>query len=275
MESSRIVRLRAWALPGRVAFALLGYDRGMNPMQTAAPIAGVRAAEASRPESERLFVDPYAHLFADATEEVTRFFAQIPFFTEHVRLRTRYMDDAVRRAVAGVVRDIVLVGAGFDCRALRVPEIAAAGARVVEVDHAEQLAGKRRLLAAAGITLPPHVVHAAADLAQGGELERALVAAGVSRTAPVLWICEGVFGYLSPAELRALAASTASLCGSGSSLVGNYNSASLAPDLVHAAFTGASWRLGSVPPFAELHATFIGRECPAGHEGFQLLDVTR
>ena len=247
----------------------------MTPMQTAAPIAGVRAAEGARPESQRLFVDPYAHLFADAAPEVTQLFRAIPFFEEHIRLRTRFMDDAIRRALTAGTRDVVLIGAGFDCRALRMPEIAAAGARVIEVDHQDQLAEKRRRLEAANVSLPPHLVHAPADLRIPGALEAALAAAGASDPVRAAWVCEGLFGYLSYDDLRVLAASAGRASAPGSLLVANYNRSSLRPDLVSAAFTAAGWTDEPAPAFDELHRTHLGSEPPAGSDAFMLFEASR
>src|SRR5262245_49744388 len=108
---------------------------------TAAAIARVRSWERELPEGERLFDDPYAHLFADgaAADEAVALFLSAPLFRCHIRLRTRFIDDAVRAALADDVKQIVNLGAGFDCRALRLTEIPAAGAQVYEVDFASQL----------------------------------------------------------------------------------------------------------------------------------------
>lgn len=244
-------------------------------MQTAAPIAGVRAAEGARPESQRLFVDPYAHLFADAAPEVTQLFQSIPFFEEHIRLRTRFMDDAIRRSLRAGTRDIVLIGAGFDCRALRMPEIAAAGARVIEVDHHDQLAEKRRRLEAASVSLPAYVVHAPADLRIAGALEAALAAAGAPSNVRAAWVCEGLFGYLSYDDLRALAATVGGAAGPGSLLVANYNRSSLRPELVSEAFAAAGWRDEPAPTFDELHRTHLRSEPPAGSDAFMLFEASR
>jgi hypothetical protein len=113
--------------------------------------------EGERPSNERLFDDPYATLFDDARLDVQQIFEMVPFFVEHVRIRTRFIDDTVREAVARGVRDVVLIGAGFDTRALRMPELGAP-VRVIEMDHAEQIAEKKRRFAAAGITVPQGLV---------------------------------------------------------------------------------------------------------------------
>lgn len=242
-----------------------------SPTQTAAPIARIRAMEGSRPDA--LFSDPYAAHFDEGVGDVTDLFLSIPFFTEHVRLRTRYFDDAVRAALAGGVKRIVLLGAGFDCRALRLPEIMAAGATVVEVDHGAQLDEKRRRLSGAGLHLPAHVIPAPADLSVSGELDRALSGAGLGAAERVLWICEGLFGYLALADLEQLAERTAKWSGPGSILVANHNISSWSTEVVQGAFTAAGWRQEPAPSFAELHRAHFGSDGPSGSEAFALLAV--
>ena len=61
---------------------------------------------------------PRAH-----AEEGTQRFLALPFLPELVRIRTRFIDDFVRDGLAAVPRQIVLLGAGFDPRALRLPEV--------------------------------------------------------------------------------------------------------------------------------------------------------
>ena len=95
---------------------------------TAYSIAAVRADE------RELFDDPYAKHFVAAgahADEGTRRYLALPFFRDGIRLRTRYIDDAVREAARDGFDQFVLLGAGFDARALRMPELA--GARVFEI----------------------------------------------------------------------------------------------------------------------------------------------
>src|SRR5438045_1322986 len=120
---------------------------------TAAAIARVRSWERDLPEHERLFDDPYAHLFGGgpAADEAVRLFLSAPLFRCHIRLRTRFIDDAVRAALADDVQQVVNLGAGFDCRTLRLREIAATHAEAYEVDYAAQLDRKMQILADAGV----------------------------------------------------------------------------------------------------------------------------
>src|SRR5262245_48938255 len=178
----------------------------MTVSDTAQPIAWVRSREADVPEAERLFDDPYAHLFvgAGARSDPARAMLSLPFFATAVRLRTRYLDDAVRTALAEGHRQLVLLGAGFDCRGLRLPEIAAAGARVFEVDFSGQLAHKRQTLDAAGVRIPAHVRYVSCDFASPTldvELPAGLADAGFETGAGTLFLWEGVVGYLDDAAV--------------------------------------------------------------------------
>ncbi len=229
------------------------------------------------PTSEQLFTDPYAQLFFDdeANSEAGQMFDQLPFFRPHIRVRTRYIDDTVRRALADGVRDIVLPGAGFDTRALRLPEVAASGARVVEIDHAEQLDEKRRRLTAAGVALPSHVVQAPADLAVAGELERALDAAGVRAGTRILWVCEGLLGYLSPDAVVDLAERTGLRSGAGSSFIGNHSIYSHSVAALTEAFARSGWRGHAGPNCEELYRALIGPEPPPGGEVYAFFEAER
>src|SRR5262245_22899442 len=108
---------------------------------TAAAVARVRSWESELPEEQRLFEDPYARLFVGgaAADEAVQLFLSAPIFREHVRLRTRFIDDALRAALAAGLKQVVNLGVGFDTRTLRLPEIAEQGAQVYEVDFAAQL----------------------------------------------------------------------------------------------------------------------------------------
>jgi len=247
----------------------------LNPRHTAAPIARIRALEGERPPGERLFTDPYAYLFDDASVEVTSMFEQVPFFVQHVRLRTRYIDDGIRSAVEAGVRTIVTIGAGFDSRALRMTEIGDAGARVVEIDHADQIAAKKAILAEARVSVPAHLTFAPADLALPGALASALGAAGVEEGARVHFLCEGLFGYLSPDACRELAEQTGRFAGDGSSLVGNYFLPVWTVEALEKTFDSSAWKVRSGPLFDELYRTHLAGEPPPGGDQFTFLNASR
>lgn len=188
----------------------------LTAADTAFSIAAVRAEESLRPPDERLFEDPYAGLFralgAHAEAGTQRFLA-LPFFRDGIRLRTRFIDDVVRDALASGTDQIVLLGAGFDARGLRIADIAARGARVYEIDLPDQLVRKRAALDAAGVVLPPWLAYLPCDLTAPDyelALPAALGDAGFRRDRPAAIVWEGVTTYIGVAAtdraLRFLAA---------------------------------------------------------------------
>lgn len=176
--------------------------RSRTVADTAFSIAVVRAEEGNLPEGERLFTDPYASAFVAAgahAAESTQRFLDLPFFRDGVRLRTRYLDDCVCDALAAGLDQIVILGAGFDARGLRMKEIEARRATVFEVDTPYQLDRKRRALAEVGVKLPARVVHVPFEFEArdfDDELEGALETAGFRPTAGAMFVWEGVIGYI-------------------------------------------------------------------------------
>jgi methyltransferase (TIGR00027 family) len=203
---------------------------------TAFSIAVARAQEGRRPEAERLFEDPYASTFAAAgahAEESTQRFLDLPFFSDGVRLRTRFIDDAVRDGLAAGLDQIVLLGAGFDARGLRMREISARSARVYEVDTVEQLARKRAILASARVKVPARIAYVPFDF-DDPELETALAAAleakGFRRRAGAIFVWEGVIGYIGAAEIDRSLCFMASEGGPRSRLAFTFGEGSFDPD---------------------------------------------
>lgn len=186
-------------------------DEVLTVSDTAYAVATIRALEEVHSPGEQLFVDPYATIFSMAgahAAEATQRLIELPLVVEEVRLRTRFLDDFVRQELDSGARQLVLLGAGFDMRGLRLPEVSAHGARVFEVDFAELLDRKRSLLTAARVELPDHVAHVPCDL-MSADFESALVEAlesnGYRRDTRTVFVWEGVIAYVDdPAIGRSL-----------------------------------------------------------------------
>jgi methyltransferase (TIGR00027 family) len=104
--------------------------------------------------------------------------------------RTKIIDDAVLAAVASGTRQLVILGAGFDCRAHRMPELA--GVAVFEVDRAETQAEKRTRLG----DLRTDVRYVTVDFLRD-EVSARLVEEGWDSAAPTCFLWEGVTNYLT------------------------------------------------------------------------------
>jgi methyltransferase (TIGR00027 family) len=136
-----------------------------------------------------------------------------------IALRTAAIDGAVRDAIAGGARQLVILGAGYDGRAWRIPELA--GIRVFEVDHPATQGSKR----ARAETLPPPIgtVSFVSIDFERESLDKVLDRAGHDRRLPTCWIWEGVVMYLTRDAMRATLAGIAGRSARGSTLIVNYH----------------------------------------------------
>ena len=107
--------------------------------------------------------------------------------------RSRIAEDALSRAVARGVRQIVILGAGLDTFALRNPH---GGLEIYEVDHPATQKGKRERLAEAQIALPSWLIFVPVDFEQD-DLEAKLAAAGFQQNSPAFFTWLGVVPYLT------------------------------------------------------------------------------
>jgi methyltransferase (TIGR00027 family) len=126
------------------------------------------------------------------------------------------LDDSVRAFVARGGQQVLLLGAGFDCRAARLRDELSA-ARVFEVDHPATQAKKHAVLAAAGAR-DDQVAYLAWDFERDAlaELPDRLAALGHDRTRPTLTIWEGVTMYLTEPAIDASVRAVRALSAPGS-----------------------------------------------------------
>ena len=136
--------------------------------------------------------------------------ATIPGLCLHFMVRKRWIEHAVRSALARGARRVVVIGAGYDTLALRLaPEFPAV--RFTEVDHPATQAVKR-----AALTAPANLRFVAADLART-PLPSAL--AGALGPEPSAFVIEGLLMYLTRADVMALLAAVHRLQAAGGELV--------------------------------------------------------
>jgi methyltransferase (TIGR00027 family) len=105
--------------------------------------------------------------------------------------RTAFFDDAVLGAIRGGLPQIVILGAGYDGRALR---FRTPGVRFFEVDHPATQADKRARLARLGVATTG-ITFIAADFTAPG-LEQRLAGGGHRVDEPSQFLIEGVLRYL-------------------------------------------------------------------------------
>src|SRR5262245_10899060 len=119
-----------------------------NVSGTAFVVAEFRAEENRL--AAPLYQDPVVGLFLD---DDTRYAAGLveasfPQVKDLVRIRTRYLDDVLEQHIQSGVRQVAILGAGLDTRAVRKQ---AAGVTYFEIDDAETLALKQSRYAQHGI----------------------------------------------------------------------------------------------------------------------------
>ncbi|MET8998500.1 class I SAM-dependent methyltransferase [Amycolatopsis sp. NPDC004169] len=107
------------------------------------------------------------------------------------KVRTRFYDGFFRESA---LRQAVILGAGLDSRAYRLPW--PAGAVVYELDRPEVLEFKTRTLAGLGAEPAADRRVVAADLRE--DWPAALAGAGFDPRQPTAWSAEGLLGYLPP-----------------------------------------------------------------------------
>jgi methyltransferase (TIGR00027 family) len=206
--------------------------RDDTPSRTAAWVAAARQFGRLLPEHVRLADDPYGAQFTspvlaraiedavDDTPDDSRLtqalralrhpVARMPGLRQwilYMQVRTRVIDDWIRAWVAGGGRQLLVLGAGYDTRALRLPELA--DARVFEVDHPATQGHKRATLDKIGADSPATYIAWDFEERPMEDMPEALAEAGLDPQQPTFTIWEGVTMYLSEpaidASLRAIA----------------------------------------------------------------------
>jgi methyltransferase (TIGR00027 family) len=110
----------------------------------------------------------------------------------------QFIDDAIAASLGEQTEQLVILGAGFDSRAYRLPGLS--DITVFEVDHPDTQTAKRRALVRVLPVLPEHVRFVAIDFNQR-ELETVMPAAGYRESARTFILWEGVTNYLTEAAV--------------------------------------------------------------------------
>ena len=191
--------------------------RSSHGSQTAEFMALFRALESLRPVGTRLFVDPFAAAFLGPKLRFVVGLARYPVFQGLItRLidalwpgarpagvaRTRLIDEALDRALdRGRIEQVVLLGAGFDARAHRLPRLA--HMPVFEVDHPNTLREKRRRIEPLPASRADGPTYVALDFDQQ-PLADALAKAGFRSNRCTFFLLEGTTNYLTAEGVDAL-----------------------------------------------------------------------
>ncbi|HXB89928.1 class I SAM-dependent methyltransferase [Mycobacterium sp.] len=116
---------------------------------------------------------------------------------DYQAVRTHFFDSYFAEAVAGGIRQVVILAAGLDSRAYRLDW--PAGTTVYEIDQPQVVEYKTATLNAAGAA--PKATRKTVPVDLRDDWPAALSAAGFDRTQPTGWLAEGLLPYL-PAEAQ-------------------------------------------------------------------------
>jgi methyltransferase (TIGR00027 family) len=169
-----------------------------------------RALESAQPRRRRKIDDPFASRFLRPKLRLIATLARVPPFQQVFPAiidhrwpgsrtsgvaRTRFIDEVIDAKLATGIDQVIVLGAGFDARAYRMPGLGRT--TVFEVDHPTTSAAKRRLVTEALGTQPEHVRYVTVDF-EKESLADAMASAGFDSKRRCLVIWEGVTNYLTP-----------------------------------------------------------------------------
>lgn len=176
--------------------------------RTAQYMALYRAMETRRSAGKRLFTDPYAiHFLYPGYRLLCRLVPfspaerlfyhliqrRIPGALASGLARTRLIDDLLEQTVREGAQQVIILGAGFDCRNLRLPCLRGMG--VIEIDHPDTARRKLRILRERAGALPVNSRYLSIDF-NLQSLAALFSEQGVDMSLRTAFIWEGVSNYL-------------------------------------------------------------------------------
>ncbi|QRY47562.1 SAM-dependent methyltransferase [Mycolicibacterium boenickei] len=225
-----------------------GQTPGQAVADTGVLVAAIRAEETRRPD--RLFDDPFADRLAG--ESGRRMLAEAVATsgdksTLQIVVRTRFWDEALLTAVPPV-RQVVIVAAGLDARAYRLPW--PDGTTVFELDQPAVIEAKAEALAGA----QPRCRRVAIGVDLTTDWTDTLRSNGFDPELPAVWLMEGLLQYLDEGAVHTLFERVDALSAPGSVLLYDIvgktllDSVMLAPVLEQMSRNGAPWLFGTDAP---------------------------
>jgi methyltransferase (TIGR00027 family) len=199
--------------------------------QIAVGVAAVRAAESMKPDGERVCYDPYAKYFLDGIyrtasisflRKVFVYFGEraVPGAHGFVVSRTRYIDDYLQHCIEDGMKQLVILGAGYDSRAYRFDRLKGE-VKVFEVDHQSTQRLKINRLLKVLNKLPKYVIYVAIDFDRENLADK-LLESEYDRNLKTLFIWEGVTAYLTSQAVDDTLAFVTNNAGRGSSIIFDY-----------------------------------------------------
>ncbi len=203
-----------------------------KPTQSAEAVAALRAASCGEPEPSvrnpdylaRDFVTSafYRSLLALPSSLSKRLIERLsPGSYSYFLARTHFIDTHLRHALHDGFEQVVILGAGYDSRAMRFAKERGT-IPVFEIDLESTQQAKRERMLMRGVSQPAHTHYLAHDFTQG-DLITTLTQAGFRLSKKTLFIWEGVSYYLPEDAVLAVFRELIGAAVSGSRMVFDYS----------------------------------------------------
>ncbi|RPI61168.1 MAG: SAM-dependent methyltransferase, partial [Lysobacterales bacterium] len=180
-----ISKTAIWVAAARAVGAREPDPAVRNPDHLAEPLLG---------DPSELDLDhPVVNALSSGYEEAMRDI-EIAGFVRAMTERTRFIDEALERAIGAGATQVLIPGAGFDSHAYRLRELLAS-ARVFEVDRLSMLAYKRRRVDAALGGPPENLTYVPIELGKQ-EMPVVLARHGYDASQRTFVIMEGLTMYM-------------------------------------------------------------------------------
>jgi methyltransferase (TIGR00027 family) len=205
---------------------------------TAHMTALCRAIESQKPPQTRLCEDQYAAYFAEPefskrtrTRLSTFLYVRIlewvlPGFYAYFAVRTRHIDEFLQTCLKQTYQQVVILGAGYDSRAYRMPQFTDQ-IRVFEVDHPATQQHKTTKLTELFGAVPDHVAYIPLDF-HSQTFGQQLRKYGYDEALSTVFLCEGLTYYLTDEAIDNILAFVTTHSGPKSAVLFDYTS----PDVV-------------------------------------------
>jgi methyltransferase (TIGR00027 family) len=140
---------------------------------------------------------------------------------EYVLARTNYFDELFERALEENIPQIVVLGAGYDTRAIRFGGLIQK-TKIFELDAPHTQLQKQAVLAKTGNKIPEQLIFVPINFSTQN-LEQVLLPAGYDRSQKTLFLWEGVTFYLTAGEVDRTLGFIRGNSGPGSRLAFDYS----------------------------------------------------
>jgi methyltransferase (TIGR00027 family) len=191
-----------------------------NPSWSAEFVTIYRAAESLRPADQRICYDPYAKYFLRPKFKLNITEQRSPGAIGTVVARVRFIDDCLRKRIDEGIRQLVILGAGFDTRAYRFEQLKETDA-IFELDHPATQKIKMEKVRRLFDPFPDHVAYVPIDF-KSDSLEDKLEKYGYDKDLKTFFIWEGVTMYMTEKAVNKILAFVTMNSGKGSSIVFDY-----------------------------------------------------